>query len=318
MDDAAVVLLPHTLSDAAATSLVNAFTERSPSITVHRAETSTETISGFEEASIVATFGFEPDWYDHLDDITWVQALTAGVDSYDLDQFRQHDVILTNASGVHAKPIAQQVLGYMLMFERNLHRGVRQQVEGSWNRYWGSELGGKTIGIIGTGAIGSEVARVVATFDTRVIGTKRDTSVSIPHVDRLLSPAHTDEVLEESDYLVIACPLTDETRGLIDAQSFERLSEDAVLINIARGAVVDESALITALEEEQIAGAGLDVFEEEPLPEESPLWDLPNAIITPHMAGSTPKYWTRCGELLARNYDPFIEGAVDEMENRIL
>lgn len=318
MNDAAVVLLPHTLRDAAATSLSDELAERIPSIDVHRAESATETIDGFEEASIVATFGFEPDWYDHLDEIRWVQALTAGVDSYNLDRFRQHDVILTNASGVHAKPIAQQVLGYMLMFERNIHRGVHQQVEGVWDRYGGNELGGKTIGIIGTGAIGSEVARVVATFDTHVLGTKRDTSESVPHVDRLLSPAHTDEVLEEADYLVIACPLTEETRGLIDSQAFDRLSEDAVLINIARGEVVDESALITALEEEQIAGAGLDVFEEEPLPEDSPLWDLSNVIVTPHMAGSTPMYWTRCGELLARNYEPFIEGAFDEMDNRIL
>lgn len=318
MDDSDVALLPHTLRTAAAESLADELSSRIPDLEVRIADTDADTLAGFEDATIVVTMGFEEDWYDHLGSVQWVQALTAGYDHYDLDRFEAEDVILTNASGVHADPIAQQVLGYMLMFERNLHRAVRQQSHGEWDRFGGGELGGKTLGIIGTGAIGSQVATVCSPYEMDVIGTKRDTSVSIEHVDRLLPPEQSDELYPEVDYLVLACPLTDETRGLIDADALELMPPESILINIARGEVVDEAALIQALETGQIAGAALDVFEEEPLPEESPLWDLENVIITPHMAGSTPHYWERCSELIADNYPQFESGSYAAMNNRIV
>lgn len=316
MDDGAVALLPHTLGSSAE-SLAEALTHRIPELDIRIAETESETLSTLEEAAILITFGFEEEWYDHLDSLDWVQALTAGVDHYDLNRLKAHDVVLTNASGVHAEPIAQQVLGYMLMFERKLHRAIRQQAHNEWDRFSGDELGDKTLGIIGTGAIGSEVARVCSPFEMEIFGTKRDTSDSVPHVDRLLPPEQTNEVIEGVDYLILACPLTEETRALMDENAFETMSTDAVLINIARGEVVDEAALIRALETNQLAGAALDVFEEEPLPEDSPLWDFENVIITPHMAGSTPHYWERTSELFADSYPAFKAGRPETMENRI-
>lgn len=313
-----VVLIPHTLGESAATTLKAELNAQVAEIDIQVARTPDETDTGFETASILITMGFEDAWYDRLDGIRWVQALSAGVDHIDLDQLEAAGVALTNASGVHADPIAQQVLGYMLVFERNLHRAIRQQSRGVWERFRGGELDGKTLGIIGVGAIGSAVARVCAPFDLEVLGTKRDTNTTIEHVDELLSPARTDEVLAAADYLVLSCPLTESTRELIDAEAFRLMPSDAVLINVARGEVVDESALVTALQQRRIRGAALDVFEEEPLPSDSTLWRLSNAVITPHMAGSTPRYWERCAALVTANYPHVAADELDRLDNRII
>lgn len=318
MQDDHVVLLPHTLSSGAVTTLRDELGRRLPDLSVRTPATPDETHAAFDDATILITMGFEEAWYDHLDSIAWIQGLSAGVDHIDLDRVAEADTVLTNASGVHAKPIAQQVLGYLLAFERNLHRAIRQQSRGVWERFHGSELGDKTVGIIGVGAIGSEVARVLEPFETTVIGTKRDTSETVPHVDRLYPPAGTDEVLVEADYLVLACPLTDETRGLIDAEKLRLLSNEAVLVNIARGQVVDEDALVTALQQGRLRGAALDVFETEPLPADSTLWSLSNVILTPHMAGSTPHYWRRCADLVEANYPAVADGSLEGLRNRLV
>lgn len=318
MTDGPLALIPHTLRDRAATTLSSELADLAPSLEVRVATTPTETYDGLAEASILLAMGFEDEWYDHLDTVEWIQALFSGIDHLDLERFENEGVTLTNAAGVHAEPISQQVLGYMLAFERNLHRAIRQQVTGVWERFSAGELGGKTLGIVGVGAIGTAIARVCSPYDMEVIGVKRDTSVDIEHIDRLLSPDRLDEVLASADYLVLACPLTEETNGLIDASALRVMGSDSVLINIARGAVIDETALAEALQQRWIRGAALDVFEEEPLPSESPLWGLSNVIITPHMAGSTPHYWRRCAELVATNYELLQAGALDEFENRVV
>lgn len=318
MSTALELTIPHTLRSGATAALREAIETRVDSVTIHTPQVPDETADAIERADVVATMGFEDGWYDRLDGVSLVQALSAGVDHYDLEALAAKEVALTNASGVHSEPISQQVLGYMLAFERNLHRAMHQQARGVWERFRAGELGGKTLGIVGVGAIGEAVARVVDPFDMTVIGTKRDTSVDLPHVDELYPPADLDRVLARSDYLVLACPLTDETRGLIDAEALGLLPSDAVLINIARGPVVDESALVEALQQRRIRGAGLDVFETEPLPSDSTLWDLSNVIITPHMAGSTPAYYDRCGEILATNIDAVATDDLDGLTNRVV
>ena len=150
-----------------------------------------------------------------------------------------------------------------------------------------------------------------------VVGTKHDTSVDVPHVDELFPPDRLDEVLDEADYLVLACPLTDETRGLVGESELSRLDSDAVLVNISRGEVVDEAALVEALQSGGIRGAALDVFEEEPLPAESPLRSMSNVVMTPHVAGSTPYYFDRAIGLFADNLRRYGDGGVDDLRNRI-
>ncbi|MFC5278324.1 D-2-hydroxyacid dehydrogenase [Halorubrum rubrum] len=249
----------------------------------------------------------------------WVQTLNSGVDSYDLDELADRGVAVTNAAGVAANPIAEQVLGYLLVFERRIHTGIRQQErDGIWRRYSAGEIRGKTLGIVGVGAIGTRVAELAAGFDMDVIGTKRTPETAPAVVDEAYPPSGLPELLARSDYVVLACPLVEATRGLIGTEEFMSMRSDAVLVNVARGEVVEESALETALQQSRIRGAALDVFEEEPLPPESPLWDLPNAIVTPHMAGTTPKYADRIGDLFVENYARYAAGERDELRNLVV
>ncbi|WP_066413096.1 D-2-hydroxyacid dehydrogenase [Halorubrum aethiopicum] len=249
----------------------------------------------------------------------WIQTLNSGVDSYDLDGLADRGIAVTNAAGVAANPIAEQVLGYLLVFERRIHRGIRQQErDGIWRRYSAGELRGKTLGIVGVGAIGTRVAELASAFDVEVIGTKRTPETAPDVVDEAYPPSGLPDVLARSDYVVLACPLVEATRGLIGAEEFMSMRSDAVLVNVARGEVVEESALETALQQNRIRGAALDVFEEEPLPPESPLWDLPNAVITPHMAGTTPKYADRIGELFEENYERYVDGELENLRNRVV
>lgn len=270
----------------------------------------------------MATFGLSAAQLERAENLQWVQALSAGVDSYDREAFAEHDVVLTNASGVHAEPIGEQVLGYMLTFARRLHVGQRRKQEGTWFRYHGEELRGKTVGIVGVGAIGSRVAELTDAVGMRVVGTKRDPSSlsedTAAVVDEIYAPEGLPKVLQQADYLVVACPLTEETRGLIGAAELRMLGREAVLVNVARGAVVDQDALTQSLRGDALRGAALDVFEAEPLPADSPLWDLPNVLITPHQAGSTPQWPQRCAAILGDNYEALRSGDRAEMRNRVV
>ena len=290
--------------------------DRRPEIDLEHVTDEDAVLEAVADAEIVVTSRLPDDVLDAADDLQWVQALSAGTDMYDHDALAARDVALTTVSGIHARPIGQQVMGYLLHFERRFDRAIAQQRRREWERYMGGELGDRTVGIVGVGAIGSQVAEYSTAFDARVVGTKRDPSDAPSAVDAVYGPDDLDTVLEASDYLVLACPLTDETRGLIDAEALATLDDDAVLVNIARGEVVDESALVEALEADALGGVALDVFEEEPLPEESPLWDRDDVLVTPHMAGSTPHYWERCADVFLENYDRFRNG--EALENRIV
>ena len=315
------VLVSHTV-DAGYWSDIGAFrTEleaRVPELDLRVARTPPETRDLAGEAyALLATY-VSTDLLDAAPDLRWIQALSSGVDFLDLEAIEAHGVALTNAAGVHAEPIAEQVLGYLLTFERGIHTGIRQQQEGVWQRYSGGEIRGKTLGVVGLGAIGSRAAEYAGAFGMTVVGTKRDPSTAPEPVDEVYAPDGLFEVLGRSDYVLLSCPLTPETRGLVGRAELGAMKGDAVLVNVARGAVVDEDALVYALQQGGIRGAALDVFEEEPLPPESPLWDLPNVVVTPHMAGSTPHKFERIAEVFAANYGAFADGRLDELTNRVV
>jgi phosphoglycerate dehydrogenase-like enzyme len=211
------------------------------------------------------------------------------------------DVVLTNASGVFDLPIAETVLTYILMIAKRMPTFLKQQRERTWRKHRLREVAGLTVGIIGAGSIGTEVARLCQALDLRVIGTRRHPERGAPHVDELLPTTRMDDLLAQSDFVVVAVPLTEETRGMIDATAFRQMRADAWFINVARGAVVDQGALIAALQAGQIGGAALDVFVEEPLPVDSPLWELDNVILTPHNSWSTPHVARREAALFLKN-----------------
>jgi len=316
MSERPTVLIPHHVPRDSAVEVREGIETRLPEIDLRIEHTPEGSRTAVEDAEIVVTFGFEGELLAGAENLEWIQALVAGVDRYDFDELEERGIVLTNASGIHAEPIGEQVIGYMLAFERNLHTAVRQQGHGVWERFRGGELAGQTVGIVGLGAIGTRVAELATAFDTTVIGTKANPEDAPDAVDEVFGPDGLHEVCQRSDYLVVAVPLNDETRGLIGRWEFRMMKGDAVLINVARGGVVDQDAMVYALQQGSIGGAALDVFETEPLPGDSPLWDLSNVIVTPHMSGSTPEYMERCADLFVENYERYLAG--EPLENRIV
>ena len=289
-----------------------------PDIDLRVARTPPESERMIESADIVIASFFPSELFEAARNLQWIQALSSGVDFYDFETLRDRNIALTNVAGIHAEPIAEQVLGYMLTFERKIHTGIRQQERNVWERYQAGEIRGKTLGIIGLGAIGSQIATYANAFGMNVIGTKRDPETAPDVVDEAYSPSGLFDVLSRSDYVVLACPLTDDTRGLIGNKELGAMPSESVLINIARGEVVDEEALLYALQQGIIGGAALDVFEEEPYATDSPLWDLSNVIMTPHMAGSTPHKSKRVAALFAEHYKAYLDGGPEVLPTRIV
>jgi len=320
MADDPTLLMGYTVSPDRKADLLAAFAAQDglPDDAVVTADTPERSLELLPEVEGVIGWQFPEEWFDHADGLRWVQSLSAGVDFLPVERFEEAGIMLTNAAGVHAEPIAEQVLAYMLHFERGLVETARHQARGVWERPRGGELRGKTLGVIGTGAIGSRVAQLGSALGMETLGTRRDTSDVPEGVDELLAADEYHDLLRRADYVVLACPLTDETEGMIGRPEFRLMGEDAVLVNVARGGVVDQDALVRALQYRSIRGAALDVFEEEPLPQDSVLWDLSNVIVTPHMAGTSPHQPGRIAEILADNYRAFAAGDHDAMVNRVL
>lgn len=241
--------------------------------------------------------------------LRWIQAVSAGVDRLDPADYQQ--VIITNASGVAAAAMAEYVIGVMLLFAKGFPHLLRLQRTRTWDRaFQAQEICGKTCGIVGMGAIGGETARRARAMGMRVLATRRSTTPrdTDEFADELLSPDDLPYLLEESDYVVVAAPLTPETRGMLGAAELARMKPTAVLINVGRGQLLDQQALIEALRGRRLAGAGLDVFEQEPLPADSPLWELENVVVTPHVSGGTERYAERAAEIVGDNLRRYLAG----------
>jgi phosphoglycerate dehydrogenase-like enzyme len=241
--------------------------------------------------------------------LRWIHTTAAGADGLIVPAVREGRVVLTSSVGIHTVGLPEHVMALVLAFARRLHVAIRQQAARRWDRaaVVGDEIQGKTLGILGLGAIGRAVAQRAAAFGMRVIGTRRSPA-AVAHVERVLGPEATDQVLREADYLVIVLPLTPQTEGLIDARALRLMKRSAVLINVGRGKVVREADLIAALQDGTIAGAGLDVFEREPLPADSPLYGMENVIITPHTSGASRTYYDRAIPLFCENLRRFLDG----------
>ena len=239
--------------------------------------------------------------------LRWVQSGSAGVESPAFYALLKRGIRLTNAAGVHAEPIAQYVIMQMLNRIKRTRAHFELQAAHRWESIGGGELTGLTVGIVGFGGIGRAVARLAKAFGMRVVGNKR-TRVEDPALDRLYSPEQLGDLLAESDFVVLAAPESEETRGMIGAAALEQMKPKALLINVARGGLVDEEALADALRRKRIGGAVLDVTATEPLPETSPLWDLPNCVITPHDSGFSPLALERTLELFLDNLRRFQRG----------
>jgi phosphoglycerate dehydrogenase-like enzyme len=269
-------------------------------------------------AEVYCGFGVPRQVFALSDRLRWVHSAAAGVGGSLHPEMRESQVTFTNSAGVHGVPVAEHALAMMFYFARAL-----DQVEASRRagRLWDrdriataptpvSELTGSVVGVIGYGGIGREVGRRARGLGMRVWAVSRSARAAAAEagVERFHGPEGLDEVLAGSDYVVIAVPHTPRTDRLIGARELSLMKRRAVLINVARGAIVDEDALIEALREGRIRGAGLDVFEREPLPASSPLWQLDNVCIAPHTAGVSPRFWERETELIVENTRRYLAG----------
>ncbi len=249
--------------------------------------------------------------------LRWFQTIAAGIDRFPAEGNRP-GLVVTNVRGMAAVAIAEYVIGVMVMLVKGLHQSARDQAAGQWKWRFTGELRGKTVGIVGMGAIGRETARRARAFQMRVLATRRTLTQAAadPDCDELLPHTRLDRLLAESDYLVLCLPLTPETRQAIGAAELKQMKPTAFLINIARGEVVDQEALIAALKDGTIAGAALDVFDPEPLPADSPLWAMENVIVTPHVSGAVERYGHRAAEIFIANLRRYLAGEpVDRQVN---
>ncbi len=238
--------------------------------------------------------------------LRWLHTFSAGVDHPWFQALRQRGVRLSTSSGAQAVPIAHTVLLYLLALSRDFGRWQDAQQRRAWEQHELRDLQGLTLAVVGLGPIGREVARLGTAFGMQVIGARRTPTGDEPCETWPLS--RLDALLEVADAVVLALPLTDETRGSISAARLARMKRGAWLINVGRGALVDEAALVAALQSGAIGGAGLDVFAVEPLPPESPLWSLPNVIATPHNSGDTPSNLPRACEIFVDNLGRYRRG----------
>lgn len=265
------------------------------------------------DAFVVNPASWDDAFLDALEEGDWVQATSVGYDAFPLDDFRERGVTFTNAKGNYAPVVADHTFAMALAFSRGLPTLLEKQRARDWDRSIGLALTdwtGRRLTVYGLGTIGESIARRGLGFEMDVYGVKRD-----PHdydgclpADRVLGPDRFHEVLSGTDLLVAIVPLTDETRHAIDAAVFERLPDSALVVNVARGAVVEESALLDALDDGEIAGAALDVFESEPLPPDSPLWEREDVLVTPHVAGRSDRFAERFSALFLDNYDRWRQG----------
>ena len=262
------------------------------------------------EAEVVYGLRFPQDFIRRAPNLKWVQAMSAGVNIFLDAEMVESPVTLTNVSGIHATPIGEFVLGLMLMFAKQAPLCFQLKQERQWRRFNLSVLRSRTVGIVGLGSIGREVARLARAFGMRVVATRRSArSVGrARNVDIMYPRAQLPALLAESDFVVLAVPSTPETHNLIGEAELREMKPTAYLINVGRGDAVDEEALVRALDEHWIAGAGLDVFATEPLPADSRLWESPNLIFSPHVSGGMEDYNIRATEVFAENLRRYLDG----------
>jgi phosphoglycerate dehydrogenase-like enzyme len=267
------------------------------------------------EADVLVISGL---WHDGLlpqaGKLAYIQSIGAGTDQFPRDGLAERGIRLASAQGVNARAVAEHAMALILALARRLPEARDNQAKQVWRGMIGDigrredELGGKTLLIVGLGRIGARLARLAQAFDMKVIGIRQNPAAGSEGLGAVHGIDALHRLLPEADFAVLTCPLTPATENLIDADALRRMRQTAYLVNVARGRVVDDAALITALSEERIAGAALDVTATEPLPPTSPLWAMANVLITPHTAGETRRYEDKVLDILQENLDRLWRG----------
>jgi D-2-hydroxyacid dehydrogenase (NADP+) len=251
-------------------------------------------------------------------DLEWIHSIQAGVDRFPFDALEAAGIALTNSTGIHGDGVGETVAGYMLSFARGLHRYRDNEDDREWSQQdWNVPftLGDESVCVVGLGTLGRGVAMRADALGMDVVGVKR-TPVPVDHVETVHPSDELKAAIAEARFVVLTVPLTERTEGMIGTAELSAMRSDAVLINVARGGVVDQPALVDALETDVIGGAALDVFETEPLPTDSPLWGMDDVIVTPHVAAATRTYHRRIAALLRENVRRRADG--EGLANRVV
>jgi phosphoglycerate dehydrogenase-like enzyme len=267
-----------------------------------------------KDAEVVFTLSLRPEQFRSAWNLRWIHAPTAAVHQFMFPELINSDVVLTNSTEVHGPVVAEHVIALILALAKKIPQSALLQQKKVWGQeeIWSHgphlrEIGGSTLGLIGVGSIGRRVAKMASALGMRVIAVREHVEKGTPlGVEAVFAAGELHKLLGQSDFVVVAAPLLSATEGLMNAERFAAMKRDAFLINVGRGPQVDELALVDALRSRRIAGAALDVFDHEPLPSDSPLWDLDNLLITPHTAGLTDKLWDRHYDLFSENLCRYI------------
>ncbi len=265
--------------------------------------TDAEVIRHMPDAEVLACFasGFSPEFLKHAKKLKWLHSFAAGVDRFLTPEIIASDIKVTNSSGVHPIQIGEHTFGMILAFERAIITADRNKALRKWDsRLQAGEIYGKTVLIVGAGNIGARIAFLAKAFGCTVTGISRS-GKNIDNFDKMLTSDNLNAALKDADYVVSILPYTKETERIFSKKQFAVMKKSAVFVNVGRGKTVDEPALISALKKGTIRAALLDVFEQEPLPKESPLWGMDNVVITPHNAGDSPKYMERARDIFIEN-----------------
>jgi D-2-hydroxyacid dehydrogenase (NADP+) len=294
-----------------------------PDLTVRDAGSTADAIAALPDgdAFVCNPSNWDDEFLDGLAPGNWVQATSTGYAAFPIDAFEKQGVAFTNARGNYGPPVADHAFALALALVRNLPTYLENQRDRRWDRSVGEglgDLGGRTLTVAGLGDIGETIARRGRGFGMEVQGTKRDPDAYEGHLpaERVHPAGALDDLLPRTDLLVLSVPLTDATRRLVDGDALAALPDSALLVNVARGGVVDGDALVAALRDGEIAGAGLDVFESEPLPDDSPLWNRDDVVVTPHVAGRSTSFVPRFVDLFLDNYDRWT--GERELRNRVV
>lgn len=291
---------------------------RLPDREVRLAATPDEHDRYLREATVIAGKYIDAEEVAAAENLRLFACNAAGVDHLPLDALAERGVAVTNASGVHGPCIAEHVLGSVLTFARRLDEGRRRQRRREWRRFQSfTELAGSTVTVVGLGSIGEAVVERFRGFDVDTIGVRHTVAKGGP-TDEVVGYDDLADVLPGTDVLVLACPLTETTEGLVGEAELAALPTDAIVVNVARGGVIDTPALVDALRANALHGAALDVTDPEPLPSDHDLWGFENVFLTPHVAGHTPKYWERCADIVVENLERVGEtGEYEGLRNQV-
>ena len=313
MSNTDIVVLRRGVHGRPIDAYADALRERLPDRTVELARTPTEERQLAGTAPVVTGLEMDEDLLGAATDLELFACLYAGVGHLPLSAFEQRGVAVTNAAGVHGPNVAEYAVGAMLSFSAGLQQGWQRHERREYRHFRTGELQGSTVAVVGLGAIGEAVVDRLAPFGVDTVGVRYTPEKGGP-TDEVYGFDRIHEACAGADYLVLACPLTDRTEGVVDRAVFETLPPDAVLVNVARGPVVETDALVEALRRNEVGGAVLDVTDPEPLPEDHPLWAFSNVLVTPHNAGDTPRYYERVADILAENVDRLDSG--EQLRNR--